>query len=176
MALGKVNSTSTDEAVLGHGALSREALIAANVNPDTGLATDYLNHFNEVIMLMEMLPDMPDCVEDVLAWEPLDYCSHFEMSALKDKDIAVLAYQSAPQAVKAHLETLVMQIDQEVKTAQDLLRGNGTCDATLHRIVQLATDHIKPLIAAAGGTIHGEVDGEDAYVDESIQAEVDSFF
>ena len=109
MALGEVNSTSADEAVLGHGALSREALIAANVNPDTGLATDYLNHFNEVIMLMEMLPDMPDCVEDVLAWEPLDYCSHFEMSALKDKDIAVLAYQSAPQAVKAHLETLVMQ-------------------------------------------------------------------
>ena len=58
---------------------------------------------------------------------------------MKDKDIAVLAYQSAPQAVKAHLETLVMQIDQEVKTAQDLLRGNGTCDATLHKVVQLAT-------------------------------------
>ena len=34
-------------------------LRAANINPRTGLATDYLNHFNEAIMLLEMIPDMP---------------------------------------------------------------------------------------------------------------------
>jgi hypothetical protein len=27
-------------------------LRAANINPRTGLATDYLNHFNEAIMLL----------------------------------------------------------------------------------------------------------------------------
>ncbi|MEO8318885.1 MAG: hypothetical protein ABI561_11235, partial [Bradyrhizobium sp.] len=36
-------------------------LKAANINPRTGLATDYLNHFNEAIMLLEMVPDMPEC-------------------------------------------------------------------------------------------------------------------
>jgi len=30
-------------------------LLAANINPRTGLATDYLNHFNEAIMLLEMI-------------------------------------------------------------------------------------------------------------------------
>ena len=30
-------------------------LADANINPVTGLATDYLNHFNEAIMLLEML-------------------------------------------------------------------------------------------------------------------------
>src|SRR3546814_1723486 len=32
-----------------------------NINQNTLLATDYLNHFNEIIMLLEMLPSMPEC-------------------------------------------------------------------------------------------------------------------
>src|SRR5262249_13363385 len=43
-------------------------LRAANINPRTGLATDYLNHFNEAVMLLEMVPDMPECAEDFLHW------------------------------------------------------------------------------------------------------------
>jgi hypothetical protein len=28
-------------------------------------------------MLIEMVPDMPDIIEDVLAWEPKTYVRHF---------------------------------------------------------------------------------------------------
>ena len=73
MTRSALNIERRDETVLGEGVLSAAALTAANINPSTGLATDYLNHFNEVVMLMEMLPDMPDCAEDVLEWQPLDY-------------------------------------------------------------------------------------------------------
>ena len=55
-------------------------LRAANINPRTGLATDYLNHFNEAIMLLEMIPDMPECAEDFLGWRPLSYREHFMAS------------------------------------------------------------------------------------------------
>jgi hypothetical protein len=34
-------------------ALSPERLAKANISPVTGLATDYLNHFNEAIMLLD---------------------------------------------------------------------------------------------------------------------------
>ena len=51
----------------------RRSLRAANINPRTGLATDYLNHFNEAVMLLEMIPDMPECAEDFLGWQPLSY-------------------------------------------------------------------------------------------------------
>jgi hypothetical protein len=162
--------------VLGENALAREALIAANVNPETGLATDFLNHFNEVVMLMEMLPDMPDCLEDILDWEIIDYCTHFERSGLKDKDLTILAYHAAPHALKAHLETLVLQIDEEVQQAKQLLIDKGMTSEVTARIAQMATEDINPLIAAAGGAIHGQVEGEVNYVDESIQDEVDSFF
>jgi hypothetical protein len=46
-------------------------LLDANINPVTGLATDYLNHFNEAIMMLELAPEMPDCMEDLSAWRPL---------------------------------------------------------------------------------------------------------
>ena len=35
-----------------------------NIDPQTLLATDYLNHFNEIVMLLELIPDMPECFED----------------------------------------------------------------------------------------------------------------
>lgn len=161
--------------VLGEGELSPDALRAANINPDTGLATDYLNHFNEVMMLMEMLPDMPDCAEDVLDWAPADYTEHFTSSGFKDKDLAVLAYQAAPRHVRAHLVTLVLQIEAEVSRAQDML-CTGVDPTACRAVAQLATDCIKPLIAAASGAIHGQVEGEEDYRDESVQDEVDALF
>ena len=43
-------------------------LAGTNINPATGLATDYLNHFNEAIMLLEMLSSCPECRVDFLGW------------------------------------------------------------------------------------------------------------
>src|SRR6266496_1966746 len=67
-------------------------LRAANINPQTGLATDYLNHFNEAIMLLEMIPDMPECAQDFLLWYPLSYREHFMASHFKARDLAIEAY------------------------------------------------------------------------------------
>jgi hypothetical protein len=70
-------------------------LRAANINPRTGLATDYLNHFNEAIMLLEMVPDMPECAEDFMGWQPLTYAEHFTASNFKARDLAIAAYEAA---------------------------------------------------------------------------------
>ena len=58
-------------------------LIAANINPTTLLATDYLNHFNEASMMLEMLPEIPDCITDLVQWRPLTYAEHFAESIKK---------------------------------------------------------------------------------------------
>src|SRR6478609_12208048 len=76
-------------------------LRAANINPRTGLATDYLNHFNEAVMLLEMIPDIPECADDFLSWRPLSYREHFTASNLKARDIAIEAYDSADTVIRA---------------------------------------------------------------------------
>jgi len=67
-----------------------------NINPETLLATDYLNHFNEIVMLLDMVPTMPECMEDAKAWAPKSYEQHFQDSVFSDKALAILAYQNAP--------------------------------------------------------------------------------
>src|SRR4029079_11210029 len=76
-------------------------LRAANINPRTGLATDYLNHFNEAIMMLEMIPDIPECAEDFLLWYPLSYREHFMASHFKARDLAIEAYESADAGIRA---------------------------------------------------------------------------
>jgi hypothetical protein len=49
-------------------------LIEANINPATGRATDYLNHFNEAIMMLELIPAMPECAADLMGWRAMSYC------------------------------------------------------------------------------------------------------
>src|SRR6201992_3829621 len=81
-------------------------LRAANINPRTGLATDYLNHFNEAIMLLEMIPDMPECAEDFLGWQPLSYAEHFTASNFKARDLAIESYNAADARIRAEFDNI----------------------------------------------------------------------
>src|SRR5881296_1193010 len=96
-----------------------EQLRAANINPRTGLATDYLNHFNEAVMLLEMVPDMPECADDFLTWTPLSYAEHFTASNFKARDLAIEAYEKAAPNVRA-------QFDQITSTMTSILTAVGT--------------------------------------------------
>lgn len=66
------------------------------VHPHTGLATDYLNHYNEIVMLLELVEDMPECIEDALDWKPKSYEQHFRDSGLAIADGVIAAYRAAP--------------------------------------------------------------------------------
>ena len=134
-------------------------LRAANINPRTGLATDYLNHFNEAIMLLEMIPDMPECAEDFLAWQPLSYCEHFMASNFKARDLAIEAYDAADAAVRA-------EFDNITSTMTAILTAVGTAmrevrqDKTRATLAQQATGWVKPLVALAGGIINGSAEAD----------------
>ena len=163
--------------VLGAGELAAERLEQANINAQTGLATDYLNHFNEVMMLLEMLPDMPDCAEDVLEWQPLDYVDHFEISTFKDKQLAIKAYYAAPGFLREHLEAHVADIDALVGQIQEQLRASADTASVAPEIAYRATHEIKPLIALAGAVIHGHVEPEATqHEGDGAQAEIDALF
>src|ERR1043165_8810654 len=103
-------------------------LRAANINPRTGLATDYLNHFNEAIMLLEMIPDMPDCVEDFLSWRPLSYREHFAASTFRAREIAIQVYDAADPAIRGEFDSLTGAMTS-ILTAV----GAATRDARPHK-------------------------------------------
>ena len=136
-------------------------LRAANINPRTGLASDYLNHFNEAVMLLEMIPDMPECVDDFLGWIPLSYSEHFTASNFKARDLAIEAYQSADAVIRAEFDNLTSAMTS-ILTAVGAAMREATQDNTRATLAEQATGWVKPLVALAGGVING---GSEADVD-----------
>ena len=106
-------------------------LCAAHINPDTGLATDYLNHFNEAIMLLEMLDACPDCAEDFLAWRPMSYREHFEASRFKGRELAIAAYDAAAPDARDGLDALTATMTVVLEATRTI--GMGWLGATLKR-------------------------------------------
>ena len=139
---------------------ARAALLrAANINPRTGLATDYLNHFNEAIMLLEMIPDMPECAEDFLTWTPLSYAEHFWASNFKARDLAIEAYEFADPKVRTEFDNLTGSMTS-ILTAVGTAMREAQQDKTRATLAEQATGWVKPLVALAGGVINGDSESD----------------
>src|SRR6266478_7974387 len=138
-------------------------LRAANINPRTGLATDYLNHFNEAIMLLEMIPDMPECAEDFLEWQPLSYGEHFTASHFKARELAIEAYESADANVRAEFDNVTSAMTSILTAVGDAMR-EAKQDKTRSRLAEQATGWVKPLVAQAGGIINGGGEADVDYI------------
>src|SRR5215472_19020839 len=146
-------------ATAADNAARAEQLRAANINPRTGLATDYLNHFNEAVMLLEMIPDMPDCAEDFLQWRPLSYPEHFTASNFKARDLAIEAYEAADPAVRAEFDHVTGTMTSILTAVGDAMR-EAQQDTTRTKLAEQATSWVKPLVTAAGGIINGGSDSD----------------
>jgi hypothetical protein len=134
-------------------------LRAANINPRTGLATDYLNHFNEAIMLLEMIPDMPECAEDFLGWNPLSYREHFTASNFKARDLAIEAYNSAEPGIRAEFDNITSSMTS-ILTAVGAAMREASQDKTRATLAEQATGWVKPLVTLAGGIINGSAEAD----------------
>jgi hypothetical protein len=138
-------------------------LRAANINPRTGLATDYLNHFNEAIMLLEMVPDMPECAEDFLLWCPLSYREHFTASNFKARDLAIAAYDSADAGIRTEFDNITSAMTS-ILTAVGAAMREVRQDKTRATLAEQATGWVKPLVTLAGGIINGGAEADVDYI------------
>jgi len=129
-------------------------LAAANINPATGLATDYLNHFNEAIMMLELMPTMPACIDDLMAWRPLSYREHFIASKQKHRDLAIAAYEAAEPKVRRRLDELAAVMNAILVSTRQALCLNVPASAAAMLALDAAAQ-IKPIVALAGALING---------------------
>ena len=86
-------------------ALERRA--TALINPTSGLANDFLNVYNEILMLIEMLPEAPELADDIIAWRPCSYRAYFMQSDLPGSGEALDAYSRLEPAFRTLFETSV---------------------------------------------------------------------
>jgi hypothetical protein len=146
-----------------------DVLRAANVNACTGLATDYLNVFNEALMLLELTPDAPDMLEDLIHWRAPGYADHFERSAFQGRAIVISAWRALPAsrrtAFEAEARDLERGIQDGVAQLLDLIARNEDFAATAER----ACARARAGIARLDAMVHGR-DSEPENAQDAIDA------
>lgn len=158
-----------------------------NVNPTTLLTTDYLNHFNEIIMLLEILPSAPSqFASEVADWEHESYEEHFEHSGFRDKELAIAGYRHAPEEVRRAFDSSVADMEQEMvmllQQVQKKIDGGDTEGLT--QLCMEATPRLQDLIQITAGIVNGSESGESGSVDgkdaaakqQDTQSAVDALF
>ena len=125
-----------------------------NINPATGLSTDYLNHFTEAVMVLEMVGTMPECLDDLRAWQAKTYAEHFATSHFSNRNAMIAAYQSADPAMRAALDRTSDVLNAMVwRTRELVLQHVGT--AEVDAIVRRALERLRPLIVRTAALING---------------------
>jgi hypothetical protein len=124
------------------------------INPVTGLSTDYLNHFSEAVMVLEMATTMPDCLEDFRAWRPKTYCEHFASSCFSDRNAVIAAYEAADPAVRDALDSASETLNAVLAETRDVILSHIDTPA-LDALTIRALDWLKPLIARTAAIING---------------------
>ena len=135
----------------------REKVRGTNISEKTLLATDYLNHFNEIVMLIEMVPDMTMMLEECYLWEPKTYQQHFQDSGFSDKELAIAAYNHVPTKFRRPFEETILQMQLVVSaTIQRMAAAIEAENLDQLRLdCQVSVAMIHRIIQVANGIIHG---------------------
>jgi hypothetical protein len=165
-------------AMIGH---FRSHIPGTNINEATLLASDYLNHFHELVMLLEAVSSEPeDFAEDLFAWKPLTYEEHFAESGFRDKTLAIAAYHRAPPRIRAHFDDAVERLHGEAtKLVGDIRVALYAKKPGVDVLCTNAVTRLSALIEEANAIANGEAvpgDADETNSEAIGQAAIDALF
>jgi len=127
------------------------------IDGGTLLSTDYFNNFNEVIMLLGMLTEMPEMIGDIDAWQFRTYEQHFAESCLPFAALAIEAYAHVPPAIRGRFEETIAEMHDTVDEARGALGPLAAkADPDRFKLSVLAyAARLKGLIDTGSSIVHG---------------------
>jgi len=102
-----------------------EERAAALVNPASGIANDYLNHFNEVLLLIENLPTLlPEMLDELLEWKPVTYREYFAKSQLPGSARALQIFDGLDETFRRDFESIIDGINAMALASIEVIRAH----------------------------------------------------
>ncbi len=166
-------------AMIGH---FRSHVPGTNINEATLIASDYLNHFHELVMLLEAISSEPkEFADDLLSWHPLTYEEHFSESGFRDKNLAIAAYRRAPPKIRARFDEAVARLHGEALTiisevGSELGKRSGRLDKSCEKAAQRLRILIEEANAIANGEALPDRAGSEAAGEVGGQSAIDALF
>jgi hypothetical protein len=91
---------------------SLEKRAASLINPKSGIANDFINHFADVFLLIENFPLLlPEMVDDMLLWRAKSYREYFSNSNLPGKDAALKSYEELEPEFRRDFEVMIAKLN-----------------------------------------------------------------
>jgi hypothetical protein len=139
------------------------------VNPASGIANDFLNQYNEVLLLVENLPVLlPEMVEELLAWRPKTYQEYFSSSSLPGSAAAVRIYHNLDRSFRKKFE---MQIAKLNKLAFNAIKVIGE----QHRATaELNAEDVEEFCAHISKKLRMEIDKSNRLVNHGLNAPLET--
>jgi len=149
----------------------QQRVAGTNIDPRSLLCTDYFNHFNEVVMMLAMVGDMPDMLEDIDKWDYKTYREHFMESGLGFAPLAIECFEVAPAELRERFEKIATQmsmliVETRIKLRQALEAGEMGRFADM---AQLHSMELQGMIDDGAAVVHG-------YSSSMDQSKVDAMF
>lgn len=133
-----------------------ETLRAANVNPRTGLATDFLNPFNEYVMLAETVADgamPPGCLAE---WQPVGYEGHFAGAGFAGTPIVLAAYRGLALSFRVQFGAAIEALIDAIAAHQ----ASPEADRRLLDVVEARRDDVAQMISGEDVAVHDPIDAD----------------
>ena len=135
----------------------RDRIKGTNIDERTLLATDYLNHFNEIVILVELVPEMPELFSEAQQWQPKSYQDHFRDSTFTDKELAITAYNHVQPEFREPFEATIGRMNRLVDASLaeiEIAIADGSADHLRH-LASTASRRLQKLIDVVSAIIHG---------------------
>lgn len=148
-----------------------ERVAGTNIDPRSLLSTDYFNHFNEVVMMLGMVGDMPEILEEIDTWDFKTYREHFLESGLGFAPLAIECYEASPSDLRERFEKIATQMSMLIVETRLKLRQTletGEMDK-FKDIAQLHSMQLQGMIDDCAAVVHGHKAAMD-------QAKIDQLF
>lgn len=153
----------------------RQLVRDTTIDDRTLLSTDYFNHFNEVIMLLSMLADMPDMLDEIIGWTPKTYRQHFEESGLAFAPLAIEAYDHVPAEFRVPFDATINDMNSLIVEAVATLSPMRDDPEMLGFTAQDYWRRLQDLVDRGSAIIHGSVQDSNPAVTMD-QSEIDDLF
>ncbi|WP_342359128.1 hypothetical protein [Terrarubrum flagellatum] len=144
------------------------------ISDPPSLTTDYLNHFGELVMLLEMLPDMPEAIDDARGWAPRTYLQHVDRVGIGDPASLRRNYEQLASARRQRFDETSAAANRLGQTIVEILRDPMTSNSRLSGIVHLGCCAMRAHICRLAAIISHKSDAEIDRTGVDIQSEIDA--
>ncbi len=125
------------------------------VDPASGLASDYLNQFHEVILLLDLVSQDGECLAELDGWFPRSYLGHFGASTLAERAMVIDAYMRCTPVTRRLFDRLCAETGNMVSAGLDaLMRGEPTGNVAIAPAARVLASELREAVHRLEEVIH----------------------